>query len=151
MPGVDDVAGLPAPRPIVGRCKLFWPGKDGGGLGATWPGSDGAGFVCATGAAAGTGTGCGAPLPRPCPGSAVAATGGACITFDGNGCSTTCILSYLEQRLEYDGRDDPAEPKDGLYAALSLQEGGGPFTQFSPLAKMRAVVVFPTPRGPENR
>ena len=27
----------------------------------------------------------------------------------------------------------------------------GPFSQFSALARMRAVLVFPQPRGPENR
>ncbi len=42
-----------------------------------------------------------------------------------NGCST-CVLSYLEQSIVWDGRDDPLEPRRGLYAALSLQEGGGP-------------------------
>lgn len=35
-------------------------------------------------------------------------------------------LSYLEQTIEWDRRDDPAEPRAGFYAALSLQEGGGP-------------------------
>ncbi len=43
-------------------------------------------------------------------------------------------------------------------AAVSRQEshlphgvGVGPSAQFSAFARMRAVVVFPTPRGPENR
>src|SRR5271166_1425256 len=42
-------------------------------------------------------------------------------------------------------------------AAISLQEshtphgsGVGPFTQFSAFARMRAAVVFPTPRAPEK-
>lgn len=34
-----------------------------------------------------------------------------------------CLLSYLEQRLAWDGRDDPIMTRRGLYAALSLQEG----------------------------
>src|SRR5438876_6037532 len=43
-------------------------------------------------------------------------------------------------------------------AAISWHEGqtlhgviAGPLSQLRPLAKMRAVVVFPTPRGPEKR
>ena len=42
--------------------------------------------------------------------------------------------------------------------AISSQDGHrlhgvmvGPSRQFNPLAKIRAVVVFPTPRGPEKR
>jgi len=35
-----------------------------------------------------------------------------------------CLLSYLEQRLEWDGRDDPLNARRGFYVALSLQEGG---------------------------
>jgi translocation and assembly module TamA len=47
------------------------------------------------------------------------------------GCDTTsdrCFvrLSYLDQTLTWDGRDDPLEPRRGSYASLSLQEGGGP-------------------------
>ena len=45
-----------------------------------------------------------------------------------------------------------------LPAAISWQDGQvlsgvivGPFSQLRPLARIRAVVVFPTPRGPENR
>lgn len=41
-----------------------------------------------------------------------------------------CTLSYLEQVFEWDRRNfergDPLEPKRGYYAALALQEGGGP-------------------------
>ncbi|MHB1845873.1 MAG: BamA/OMP85 family outer membrane protein [Deltaproteobacteria bacterium] len=39
---------------------------------------------------------------------------------------STCVLSYLEQSIVWDGRDDPLEPRRGLFASLSLQEGGGP-------------------------
>jgi translocation and assembly module TamA len=35
-----------------------------------------------------------------------------------------CLLSYLEQRIEWDGRDDPINTRRGYYAALSVQEGG---------------------------
>ncbi len=47
------------------------------------------------------------------------------------GCQTasgTCDvwLSYLEQVLTWDRRDKPLEPRRGVYASLSLQEGGGP-------------------------
>jgi translocation and assembly module TamA len=36
------------------------------------------------------------------------------------------LLSYLEQTVTWDTRDDPLEPRKGRYLALSLQEGGGP-------------------------
>ncbi len=36
------------------------------------------------------------------------------------------LLSYLEQSLTWDTRDDPLQPRKGRYLALSLQEGGGP-------------------------
>ncbi len=42
------------------------------------------------------------------------------------GCGGTCVLSYLEQRIVYDRRDDPQDPRKGIYLGLSLQEGGGP-------------------------
>ncbi len=42
------------------------------------------------------------------------------------GCPSPCIVSYLEQTVELDRRDDRAEPHRGYYGALSLQEGGGP-------------------------
>ena len=47
------------------------------------------------------------------------------------GCETTtgsCLvwLSYLEQTVTWDHRDKPMEPRKGFFAALSLQEGGGP-------------------------
>jgi translocation and assembly module TamA len=41
---------------------------------------------------------------------------------------TTCgiELSYLETTIEWDRRDDKTEPRNGYYAALSVQGGGGP-------------------------
>jgi translocation and assembly module TamA len=35
-----------------------------------------------------------------------------------------CLLSYLEQRIEWDGRDDPVNTRRGYYASFSVQEGG---------------------------
>ncbi|HUL58615.1 MAG TPA: BamA/TamA family outer membrane protein [Anaeromyxobacteraceae bacterium] len=39
------------------------------------------------------------------------------------GGSSLCVLSYLEQRIGWDGRDSPLDPHRGLYLGLSLQEG----------------------------
>ncbi|GMT98333.1 hypothetical protein KH5H1_24520 [Corallococcus caeni] len=36
-------------------------------------------------------------------------------------------LSFLEVAFAWDRRDDRTEPRDGYYAALSVQKGGGPF------------------------
>jgi outer membrane protein assembly factor BamA len=41
------------------------------------------------------------------------------------GCPENCLLSYLEELVEWDLRDDRQEPHRGAYLALSLQEGGG--------------------------
>lgn len=38
----------------------------------------------------------------------------------------TIALSYLETIVTWDRRDDASEPRDGYYASLSLQGGGGP-------------------------
>ncbi|HLL52205.1 MAG TPA: BamA/TamA family outer membrane protein [Myxococcaceae bacterium] len=60
------------------------------------------------------------------------------------GCPRACFLSYLEQRVEWDRRDDAQEPKHGFYLALGLQEGGGPlggsFTYFRLLPEARYYV-----------
>jgi translocation and assembly module TamA len=37
--------------------------------------------------------------------------------------SRICLLSYLEQRIAWDGRDDPVEPRQGLVVGLTVQEG----------------------------
>ena len=77
-------------------------------------------------------------------------------------------LTYAGNRANLDGLDgitflrgDIAEPTDVQTAfeeAISRQESHspqgvtvGPWTQLSALARMRAVVVLPTPRAPENR
>ncbi len=41
-------------------------------------------------------------------------------------CPTTCVISYLEQTVAVDKRDDRLEPKEGFLLSLSVQEGGGP-------------------------
>ena len=37
-----------------------------------------------------------------------------------------CVLSYLEQTLVWDGRNDKTEPSSGFFAQLDIQEAGGP-------------------------
>jgi translocation and assembly module TamA len=56
------------------------------------------------------------------------------------GCSS-CFLQYLEQRIEWDQRDNPLEPKKGYYAGFAIQEGGGPFATYGYLR------MFPDLRG----
>jgi translocation and assembly module TamA len=67
------------------------------------------------------------------------------------GCQTTSgscvvVLSYLEEVVTWDRRDKPLEPRNGFYASLSLQEGGGPlqgdFGYFRVLPDLRAYVSF---------
>ncbi len=67
------------------------------------------------------------------------------------GCETTsssCFvwLSYLEELVTWDRRDNALEPRRGLYASLSLQEGGGPlggqFDYLRVLPDARAYVSF---------
>jgi translocation and assembly module TamA len=60
------------------------------------------------------------------------------------GCPRTCVLSYLEQTIEYDRRDDAQEPRKGYYLALSLQEGGlgGSFRYFRLQPEARGYVSF---------
>jgi translocation and assembly module TamA len=67
------------------------------------------------------------------------------------GCQTStgsCLvwLSYLEQTITWDHRDKPLEPRNGFYAGLSLQEGGGPlqgnFSYLRALPDVRGYVSF---------
>ena len=67
------------------------------------------------------------------------------------GCTTTtqsCVvwLSYLEEILIWDRRDNPLEPRRGYYASLSLQQGGGPlggdFTYLRVLPEVRGYLTF---------
>jgi translocation and assembly module TamA len=36
---------------------------------------------------------------------------------------SVCLLSYLEQRVAWDGRDDPVNTRRGFYVSLAVQEG----------------------------
>lgn len=65
------------------------------------------------------------------------------------GCPLTCIISYLDQTIEWDRRDSKLEPKEGWYLALSLQEGGlgGVFRFFRAMPEARGYVSF----GEEKR
>ena len=67
------------------------------------------------------------------------------------GCETTsdhCFvwLSYLEEQLTWDHRDNPLEPREGFYFGLSLQEGGGPlagdFSYLRALPDVRGYLSF---------
>ncbi len=59
-----------------------------------------------------------------------------------------CLLSYLEQALAWDGRDDPIEPRRGLYFALLLQEGGGPLGGDFTYLKLSPDLRLYIPLGP---
>ena len=67
------------------------------------------------------------------------------------GCNTTSdhclvLLSYIEELITWDRRDNPLEPRRGFYASLSLQQGGGPlggdFTYLRALSEVRGYVSF---------
>ncbi len=74
------------------------------------------------------------------PGSPVGApmSGVALVNCKGN----ICLLTYLEQKIAWDGRDNPVETHRGLYVGLSLQEAFhlGPygFQYFRFFPEMRA-------------
>jgi translocation and assembly module TamA len=58
-----------------------------------------------------------------------------------------CLLSYLEQRVALDLRDDPINTRRGLYLAISLQEGFSAFGAGTPylrvLPEARAFLPLP--------
>lgn len=59
------------------------------------------------------------------------------------GCPLLCIVSYFEQTVEWDRRDNKLEPKTGTFAALSLQEGvGGNFSYFRIQPEVRGYLSF---------
>lgn len=62
------------------------------------------------------------------------------------GCPENCVLSYAEELVEWDMRDDRQEPHRGYYLALSLQEGGGilggSFGYFRIVPEARGYVSF---------
>lgn len=41
------------------------------------------------------------------------------------GCREPCPLSYVEETIEYDRRDNLLEPREGFYASVAFQQGGG--------------------------
>ena len=49
-----------------------------------------------------------------------APTGGPALE---NCSGSVCLLTYLEQRIAWDGRDNPVNTRRGLYVGFSLQEG----------------------------
>jgi len=55
-------------------------------------------------------------------------------------------LSYLEEVITWDRRDDTLEPRRGFYASLSLQQGGGPllgnFNYYRVLPEVRGYLSF---------
>jgi translocation and assembly module TamA len=72
------------------------------------------------------------------------------------GCHTTdneCLvwLSYIEEVLTLDHRDSLLEPREGWYASLSLQQGGGPlqgdFTFLRVLPEVRGYLTFGADRA----
>jgi len=58
-----------------------------------------------------------------------------------------CVLSYLEQAIVWDRRDDRQEPRSGYYLGISFQEGGGPlggsFSYFRIEPEARYFISFP--------
>lgn len=59
-----------------------------------------------------------------------------------SGSSCFVWLSYVEELVTWDRRDDALEPRNGFYASLSLQEGGGPL-----LGDFNYFRVLPDVRG----
>jgi len=61
------------------------------------------------------------------------------------GGTATCLLSYFEQRIALDLRDDPVNTRRGFYASLGLQEGftlfGAGFPYLRVLPEVRAFVT----------
>jgi translocation and assembly module TamA len=53
------------------------------------------------------------------PGTTTTSSGATLVNCKGS----VCLLTYLEQVIAWDGRDDPVNTRRGLYVALSVQEG----------------------------
>lgn len=62
------------------------------------------------------------------------------------GTSCFVLLSYVEEMVTWDRRDSPLEARNGFFASLSLQEGGGPlggdFTYLRILPDVRGYLSF---------
>ncbi len=76
-------------------------------------------------------------------GSAQLAGGAPTLLF---GCPENCVLSYAEELVEWDERDDRQEPHRGYYLALAFQEGGGilggSFSYFRIIPEARGYLSF---------
>jgi translocation and assembly module TamA len=61
-------------------------------------------------------------------GPAIASVSAAPLTLGCTGQVSNCfiLLSYIEEIITWDDRDSPLEARDGFYASLALQQGGGP-------------------------
>jgi translocation and assembly module TamA len=81
-------------------------------------------------------------------GPAIASVNAAPLTLGCSNQSNDCfiLLSYLEQLITWDRRDSPLEARNGFFASLSLQEGGGPlggdFTYLRVLPDVRGYTSF---------
>src|SRR6185503_14919934 len=81
-------------------------------------------------------------------GPPIASAASAPLTLGCDTASDHCFvwLSYLDQTVTWDRRDHPLEPRNGAYASLSLQEGGGPlggrFTYLRVLPEARGYLSF---------
>lgn len=60
------------------------------------------------------------------------------------GCPQLCVISYFEQKVEWDRRDNKLEPKSGTYVGLALQEGGlgGVFAYLRAEPEVRGYLSF---------
>ncbi len=81
-------------------------------------------------------------------GPPIASASAAPLTLGCSDQSNRCfiLLSYLEQTVTWDRRDRPLEARNGFFASLSLQEGGGPlggdFTYLRALPDVRGYISF---------
>jgi translocation and assembly module TamA len=81
-------------------------------------------------------------------GPAIASVNAAPLTLGCSSRSNDCfiLLSYVEQLVTWDRRDSPLEARNGFFASLSLQEGGGPlggdFTYLRVLPDVRGYMSF---------
>jgi translocation and assembly module TamA len=81
-------------------------------------------------------------------GPAIASVSAAPLTLGCTSQSVNCFLwlSYLEETLTWDKRDSPLEARNGAFASLALQEGGGPlggdFTYLRVLPDVRGYITW---------
>lgn len=77
-------------------------------------------------------------------GPAIASVSAAPLTLGCAGRVNDCfiLLSYLEQSVTWDGRDSPLDARQGFFASIAFQEGGGPL-----LGDFEYLRIFPDVRG----